>query len=435
MWAFYIEASDGVATTRYPTRLEPTAEVPERTCLVRVGDTETRTQMATYRVWMSSEVVNAFRSRPNLSNELLDCTFVYNDSEVFYNCGIRHRGSPFLRSGTGRSPTPHDRHGFRIEFPADRKFRYRDEINLDGMEGGGRGPLQERACYWFYEKMGLQHSRQEYVRLIMNGDMRNVYEDVQKVDGDYVDRWFPDDSEGYLFKVDDYFEYNAGGTSHRNLDEGLKHDSQHPLIPETYRWGFEKRSHREDDNWEHLFDLAAAMNMSPGTRYRETLESLMDPNHFATVLAIRHAVGDWDSYGYERGKNNYLYYAMPEGKWYLLPWDIDFCLGSGHGASTDLFRVTSGEFPEVRQFFDDPVYNRMYLKAFEQLVNGPWQTSYGTADPPTPFDRFLDEAADLLVAEGFGDGRRNGIKQFVRSRRSYILSQLQSELPEPQPPR
>ena len=112
MRAFYIDASDGTATTRFPTKLEPSAEVPERTCLVRVGDTRRRSRLANYRIWMSDDVVNAFRSRPNLSNELLDCTFVYNDTDVFYNCGIRLRGSPFLRSGSGRDPR--DRYGFRI---------------------------------------------------------------------------------------------------------------------------------------------------------------------------------------------------------------------------------------------------------------------------------------------------------------------------------
>ena len=69
----------------------------------------------------------------------------------------------------------------------------------------------------------------------------------------------------------------------------------------------------------------------------------------------------------------------------------------------------------------------MYYDAFRELVDGPWKTSYGTTDPPTAFDRFLDEAADVLVAEGWGDGRRNAIKQFVRDRRNYILSQFPAE--------
>lgn len=430
MRAFYIEASDRSASTRFPTLLDPSADVPERTCLVRVGDTALRTRFATYRIWLSDEVINTFRSRPNLSNELMDCTFVYNDTEVFYNARIRFRGSPFLRSGSGRDPR--GRYAYRIEFGPDQKFGGRNEINLDNTEGSNRGPLQERASYWFYSQMGLQHSSQEFVRPIINGRDNGIYEDVQKIDGDYIDKWFPNDTEGYIHKIDDYFEYSANGTSHRNLDEGLKFDSRHPLLKETYRWGFEKRSHRENDNWDHLFDFAVAMNTrSTDPAYEQIIESVIHPEHFARVLAIRHAVGDWDSYGYRRGKNNYFYYALPEGKWYLLPWDIDFTLGSGDGPNSNLFSVNSGQFPEVNRFLNHPRYRQMYFQALADLVNGPWQTSYGTSNPPTSFDRFLDDAADALVADGLGDGRRNGIKQFVRSRRAYILTQVPANLLNP----
>jgi len=425
MRAFYIEASDGSASTRFPTKLDPSADVPDRTCLVRVADTLVNTRFATYRVWMSEDVIKTFGSRANLSNELMDCTFVYNNTEVFYNCGIRHRGSPFLRNGSGRLPYPYVRHGFRIDFNPDRKFRGREEINLDGMEGGNRGPLQERASYWFYKQMGLQYSRQEFVRLIMNGRTANIYEDVQKIDGDYIAKWFPGDTDGYIHKIDDYFEYTADGTGHRNWDEGLIHDSSHPLLKETYRWGFEKRSHRENDDWDHLFDLAVAMNTnSSRSTYEQKIESVIHPEHFAAVLALRHAVGDWDSYGYNRGKNNYFYYAPLEDKWYLLPWDIDFTLGSGNGPSTNLFSMSSSEFPEVYQFVNYPKYRQMYLDALAELVNGPWKTSYLTNNPPTDFDKFLDDAANTLIADGLGSGRRDGIKDFVRNRRNYILTQI-----------
>ncbi|GAH67776.1 unnamed protein product, partial [marine sediment metagenome] len=215
------------------------------------------------------------------------------------------------------------------------------------------------------------------------------------------------------------------GTGFANLDEGLKYDSSHPLLKETYRWGFEKRSHRENDYWDHLLDFAEAMNTpSSNPTYEETIESVIHPKHFAKVLALRHALGDWDSYGYNRGKNNYFYYAPTEGKWYLLPWDIDFTLGSGNGPTTNLFSMTASEFPEVYQFVHYPKYEQVYLQAFAELVYGPWQTSYGTPDPPTAFDRFLDDAAQALIDDGGGDGRRDGIKVFVRDRRAYILTQI-----------
>jgi len=417
MRSFYVEASDGSASTRFPTMLEASADVPNRTCMVRVGDAQLTSVFATYRVWMSDQVVSTFGSRPNLSNELMDCTFVYNDTDVFYNARIRLRGSPFIRSGanwdvTGWNP-------WRIDFNADQKLRGREEINLDRTEGSSRGPLQERASYWFYRKMGLQYSSQEYIRPVVNGNSYHNYEDVQKIDGDYVNSWYPEDNDGYIHKIDDYFEYTADGTGFSNRDEGL---NSGPLIKETYRWNMEKRSHREDDDWDHLFDFASAMHTSSsnGAAYEAAIESAVHPYHFAAVLAIRHAEGDWDSYGYNRGKNNYFYYASEEDKWYLLPWDIDFTLGSGNGATTNLFQV-GGQFPEVSRFLNYSKYRNTYLLALGALVYGPWQTSYGTANPPTEFDIFLDDAADALAADGGDASRRGSIKSYVRDRRSYIL--------------
>jgi hypothetical protein len=164
---------------------------------------------------------------------------------------------------------------------------------------------------------------------------------------------------------------------------------------------------------------------SNGAAYEAAIRSVIYPQHFAAVLAIRHACGDWDSYGYSRSKNNSFYYALPEGKWYLLPWDIDFTLGSGDGAGTSLFAI-GGQFPEVNQFLNYPRYRQMYMQAFAVLVNGPWQTSYGTANPPTAFDRFLDDAANALIADGGDASRRDGIKAFVRDRRNFILPQVPS---------
>jgi hypothetical protein len=428
MRAFYIRASDFDtlgATTRFPIRLQSSADVPDRTCLVRVGDALLSTPFANYRIWISNDVVDTFRSRANLSNELLDCTFVYNNTEVFYNTRIRFRGSPWLRPGSGWNPR--DRHAYRIDFNPDQRFRTREEINLDNTEGSNRGPLQERASYWFHQQMGVHFSMQEYIRLVINGRNHNKYEDVQKVDGDYISGWFPDDADGRIHKVDDYFEYSTDGTDHQNLDEGLIYDSRHPLLKETYRWGFEKRSHPEDDNWDQVFNLAVALNTpSNSVDYEEVIESVIHPEQFARVLALRHAVGDWDSYGYQRGKNNYFYYAPVEDKWYFLPWDIDFTLGGeGKPYNDNLFWV-AGYFPEVNQFLNYPKYQRMYLQAFAELVNGPWQTSYGTNNPPTAFDIFLDDSADALIADGSEDRRRDGIKQFVRDRRNYILTQIPS---------
>jgi len=111
----------------------------------------------------------------------------------------------------------------------------------------------------------------------------------------------------------------------------------------------------------------------------------------------------------------------------------------GRGANSSVFEV-SGEFPEVNQFLNYPKYRQLYAKAFFELLEGPWQPSFGTNNPPTPFDRYIDDNAAVLIAEGLGDGRRDQIKAFVRDRRAAIILQIPSIPPDepekpPVPPR
>jgi len=88
MRAFYIIASDGDASTRFPTELPPSADVPNRTCLVRVGDRNINSQFSRYRIWLSNDVISAFTRRPNLSNEAKSFTMPISGSAVAPSCEV-----------------------------------------------------------------------------------------------------------------------------------------------------------------------------------------------------------------------------------------------------------------------------------------------------------------------------------------------------------
>ena len=60
-----------------------------------VGEAQKGTYFGTYRLWFSTATVNAWKSRPVLSNEDLDGTFVYGNERVVYNMGARLTGSPW----------------------------------------------------------------------------------------------------------------------------------------------------------------------------------------------------------------------------------------------------------------------------------------------------------------------------------------------------
>ena len=72
------------------------------------------------------------------------------------------------------------------------------------------------------------------------------------------------------------------------------------------------------------------------------------------IFACQHTVGNWDSYGYERGKNAYTYIGANTGaKFSMWTWDIDFTMGiGGHAATQTLLTgleqtVLQGQFEQT----------------------------------------------------------------------------------------
>ncbi len=414
LMAFYIRATDGlgVATT-YP------ADPSYRQCLYQVVASPTLSVVPVYRILIPAETGQQLGTTPRaMSNYLLPCSFIYDDTEVYYNCWIRLRGSPFIRSGY--SNPLYRKCGLRIRFSPDNPLHGRREMNLDIQDPrGGMSSLQnERVAYWICRKIGIPWSQIRYARVLCNQTDHELYGDVQKIDMEYLSYWYPGDDEGYLYKIDDWFEFNdSWGFSNRDAD--LRYWERGDLgwwgeEKELYRWNYRPRSRDEEDNIQPIVDLMSKMDpvMTKYTPdYREKLLAILDIEEVLKEIGVRHVVGDWDSWGYRRGKNNLLYQRPSDGRFVLIPWDIDFVLGSGDGPSTSLTYTTLYGFDD---FFK--AFGAEYEQALWAILDGPLAS--GAADG------YMDRTHQLLSQEGLGIGNPYGIKSYLASRRSYMLQML-----------
>jgi hypothetical protein len=408
MVGFWVEAVDGAgAPARFP------ATAPSVRCLYRVGEPNPASQLDRYHVWMAPENVTALANAPKMSNELFDVTFVLNNTDIFYNARLRYRGSPFIRSGPPTDPVG-GRYAYRIDFLEQQPLYGKTEINLDNLEPGRDPTIQrEKTAYVLYEQLGLPWSQMDYVRLWINGNDHGVYADVFKADNDYVKTFWPEDAGGNFHKIDDYFEFDDSfGFSNR--DARL---TNYGTKKEEYRWNFEKRDDDRNDDFTPMYDLVRLMNTSTSsaTVYEANIEQAIDVEQWARVLAVRKIIGDWDSFGYNRGKNMYMYRRPSDGRWVLIPWDMDFLLGNGDGPSSSLF---GGIDPAVNTFLGYRKYTKLYLKAFRDLVDGPFQNSY--------LDPILDATYNMLRNETSVQSP-SSIKSFIAARRNYVLTQLPAD--------
>ena len=398
MIGFHVSASDantnGVASSTFPANLVLPPALPTRECMVRVGELTQYGNFGIYRVWMSASNLNLWKTREQLSNEALDSTFVYNNYRVIYGGGARYRGSPFIRPGYNDPLVGNIAYVFTL--PGDDQLLGSDEINMDSLEPtSGTGNtrdgtiLREPTSFWMAGELGLSFSYQRFVHLHLNGVTSTsrgipVYADTQQPDSDYIRSWFPDDSDGDIFKIDDWFEYNdvrQGNAREFNVDASLANfvttnlTSGGPVKDQgRYRWSWEKKFNGGlNDDYSTLFSVVDAIN-APSNQLVTSFTQVVDEESWITAFMLRHAVGDWDGYGYRRGKNQFFYKPQKDGAKMLL-WDLDFSLGctSGDGPTTGMFDSGQYNDPRVFTLISHPYFRRVALRAIQRMIDGPFK--------------------------------------------------------------
>ncbi len=401
--AYYIEAVDEQgATATYPENPS------EYEALVRFGDRNRPGSYLTYHMWFTDEVIEEWESREVLSNRRLPGTLVYGN-RVIHNIGARYRGSPWRR------PT-----GFSFQVPRDERLLGAREFNLNGIHHTDSSAQRELMGYWIAEQIGLAFSHQTYIHLYRNGRGQqlgaNVFTDIQHIESEYLQSWFPDDDRGELFKIDDWFEFtptfsfisvqNARLLPYREADGTLKQA--------RYRWSWNKRSNRWlDDDYSNLFQLVEAVNTEDEQRYTAAVESVADIEQWMRVFAIRRIVSDWDGYGYNRGKNAWTY--KPErGPWQMILWDLDKGIGADNSSPTaSLF---GADDPVVVRMYNHPPFRRAYWRAFHDAVHGPLLAG--------AFGAKVDANYAAFVENGLNVTGTQPLKDWINTRRNYLINQL-----------
>jgi len=413
--AFYIEARDAGtpnAVSRFP------AAAPARECLIGFGEPSTIGSFASYRLWVSQSNVNRWANREKQSNAPVDATFVYGGTRVCYNVDTLYSGSPFHTPGYN-SPDG-NACDYEVNFPKDDLLLGSVDFVLATIGNLNSDPTYqaEQTGFWIGRKLGAPYLNRRYIRLFFNGQQRSVlYEDAQQPNAEVVKERFPDDSSGNLHKIEDWFEFNDSAESMLgNRDATLENFTTTDGAKKAarYRWNWRPRATSESANaFTNLFQLVDALNSPQPEPFRSRVARLLNVEEFMRVLAMDRIVGNWDSYGYARGKNMFAY-KPTQSPWVLLPWDVDFVFSSGGNPVTD--PLFGGNEPLMNALRAFPEFQRAYWRAFSDAVNGPLQPAALTAR--------LDPRYNAFVAAGVGSDSPQSLKDYAAQRRDYIVSQL-----------
>ena len=321
---FYIEAEDtsGLQSTLPAEGRDSRAMIPVDDGLARL------TGKHNLRIVLPSSEANFLHERIQvMSNDRLPCTVIYDESEVYYGCGVRLKGSERGRGQSGRV-------GFNVRFPADHLFRgVHRTVSID--RSGGYA-------------LGTNHGQDEILvkHMIQHaGDIPGTYDDIIRIIAPrsaqtgnallqmarfgsvYLDAQFENGGDGTVFEYELIYyprTTDADGFKLPEPDSVLGVDLQdHGDDKEIYRWNFLVTNNRERDDYESLIPFLKAMSLS-GSALEANIPDFMDVDEWMRVFAMQSLTGIGDTYSRGNNHNLRLYARPSDGRVLAFPWDWDF---------------------------------------------------------------------------------------------------------------
>lgn len=240
---------------------------------------------------------------------------------------------------------------------------YISALNLDGvrtinLQNSFSDPsyLREILSYEAFASLGVPVPTMTWVRLNVNGELRGLFLAVEQVEEPMLERCFGD-GRGDLYKPESMVGQGADlkwyGDSYENYP-GIVYAT-------------------EDKNTDHSALIAMLDVLNNGG----DLESVLDVDEVLRYWAVSTMLSNFDSYPGWMAHNYYLYEV--DGKFRILPWDLNMSFGGFGSASYEqmvsakIDEPTLGpvaDRPLIAKLLEVPEYRERYHGYLQELING-----------------------------------------------------------------
>jgi hypothetical protein len=395
----WVEAVDSLgASATFP------AAGPDSRALVGFDDGLAATHgLHNLRILMTGADADWLHDDVNLmSDDMVGATVVYQEAEIFYDVGVRAKGSE-----RGR---PTDlRLGYGVAFNDDQPFRgSHTSVLIDRSEGVGFGQREVLLNLVMTHAGSVSGEHNDLVQLLAP---RSQYTGPAELQLDrFTDLVLASQFEGgdagslYEYELIYYPTTTEDGSA-----EGLKLPLPDSVLgtaltdlgddKEAYRWNFLVKNNEREDDFDGLMDLCWAFALS-GAEFTDGVGQVIDVDQWLRAFAFATLSGATDQYGGAGSQHNAQFYLRPEdGRMLFFPHDLDY-FGSSSMAvvgNSDLSRL-----------IEDPANRRSYYGHLQDIIArayntdhlAPWCEQLGTLLPEQDFDgncQFIADRADWVM--------------------------------------
>ncbi|MCP5522620.1 MAG: lamin tail domain-containing protein [Verrucomicrobiales bacterium] len=406
---FFVRARDaGGSTSNWPAAVEVDGTLEQNAnALYQVTDAIDRADLPVYRLILKdvdrAELRQINRNSPSApystsdqtrSHAQFNGTFVSIDgagTTVRYRVGIRNRGNG------SRSASPQS---FRVNFPNDDDWKNVSAINLNSQQ-----PHAQLFGSALYRHAGLPTQEARAVHVLLNGgdlaveqpDPFPYYVCNEVLDSDFIDRQFPHDSSGNLYR----------GIRLTGNGADLHYEGEDP---DPYRENYFKRTNTSEDDWTDLIELTRVLDETPDDTYEQAVLSHANLEEWMLYFAVETLVDNRETNlangnrGTGEGDDYFLYTGVLDPRALILPYDLDSILGEGTTSERidrELFQMTA--VGVLDRLMKHPHFAPLYYAALDRMLDRTFseaqfvplieQVLTGMVDPDT-----LDRMRDFALA-------------------------------------
>ncbi len=361
-------------------------------------------------VTLTKDSDELFRTINLMSNERIGCTLIYDEREVFYDVGLRLKGSEHSRTTTPRL-------GFNVAFTSEQRFRgIHGTVAIDRSESTGFGQ-REMLIHQTLNHAGDVPTK--YHDLIQVMAPRSEYTgtaelQLARYSDIFLDDQFDDGSDGMVFEYELVYQLNSTDTG---TPEGNKVPNPDSVVgstirnlgdsKENYRWTFLIKNNEERDDYDRIIQFAKTMELT-APAFNTQIVAQIDIDQWLRGVAVNALSGAGDSYGGDGAQHNVQFYVRPsDGKIIYFPHDVDA-----------FFQFDRAIVPnaDMTKLIAVPANARAYYGHLLDIISTTYNGSYMT--------RWANHFGRLLPGQNFA-----GHLQFLIQRANFVTAQVNTAVP------
>lgn len=354
------------------------------------------TGLRNFRIVMTPDDASLLHSEVELmSNDRVGTTIIVNESEVYYDAGVRLSGSQRARPNPARL-------SFSVGFNSDQLYRgVHGAITIDRSESTGFGQREHLYHHGMnHAGGGLPSEYNDLFHVIapLNQHTGGAEAQLARYSDIYFDEQFEDGADGQLYEYE--LVYYPTTTDEPGNRESRKVPEPDSVVganiagfsgsKEDFRWTFLNKNNRLEDDFSRLQEFTEAWGFRT-TEFLEQIHEYIDVDQWLRTFAFAHITGHGDNYTSDGAQHNLQLYIRPSDQRVLqMPHDLDA-----------FFSVTNPlvNNSDLRRLIRNPEYEHMYYGHVLDMIDTTFNTEYmerwtnywRSLLPAQRFDRHLSE--------------------------------------------